>query len=188
MPVPPTDHRRRHRPHRILRTSYGSWHWHHQMKHSALWRTSTDVRPRLQGQWTFNVEGRLSMHQAADPYCRTAAQSGGTTSAKYKMTKNGLFVHVARIKSPVQILLPRTLPERILYHSHHSEMMSHLCHRQMYDTMERGFFWPYMASNMYTSVSNWSMSSQDGTSPKFKHELQLFSASGLLEFVPIDIL
>lgn len=104
---------------------------------------------------------------ATEPYCNHAAQRAGTRNTEFKIDKNGLIVRVAPIDDAVQILIPRALWERLLYHSNHLVMAGHPGQHQMYDSMQGKFFWPHIANNLFSSCS---ACARNDTSSKLQRE------------------
>lgn len=56
----------------------------------------------------------------------------------------------------------------------------------MYDTIQRGYYWPNMASSVYRTVCNCHICAKSGTTHMHKRHLQFFSAKRPLEFVTMD--
>lgn len=59
---------------------------------------------------------------------------------------------------------------------------------KMHDSMRSKFYWPRVANDAYTTVSNGTASARNWLEPKPEKQLRLFRASDLLEFIATDIL
>lgn len=58
----------------------------------------------------------------------------------------------------------------------------------MYDMMERDYYWPHMADDVYTTAKDCVECVPNNPSEKRRRPIQLFLTSGTLEFVTMDIL
>lgn len=58
----------------------------------------------------------------------------------------------------------------------------------MYNTHRRDFFWPHMANYVQKAIVQWASCAQNKSRYRHKRRLQVFPASGPLDFVAMDIL
>lgn len=81
----------------------------------------------------------------------------------------------------------KALQERLLYHSQHPAEVPHPGQRLMKESMQRELVSAHIAKDVHTTVSSCRTCARNDTSPKWKKQLQLCPARGLLEFVAINI-
>lgn len=86
------------------------------------------------------------------------------------------------------MVVPITLRQRILTLAHYTSIAGHLEQRQMYDTLQHNFFWPYMANDVYNAVDQCSSCARNRNRNQHKQPLQLFSPTQPLHFVAMNIL
>lgn len=77
---------------------------------------------------------------------------------------------------------------RHLLLSHYHLLAGHSGQRRMYDTMRRDYYWPHMANDVAEIINQCQSCARNRGHVKLQRQLQLFPASGPLEFVALDIL
>ena len=127
--------------------------------------------------------------QAEDPFCQEKSNSVGDPKSQFEFDRYGFLVRRSRLDGTWAKVVPASLRDRILYLAHYTRLSGHPGGIRMYYTLRREFYWPQMANDAFAVVGNCASCAQvRGTRYKAQKFLQLFPASGPLEFVAMDIL
>lgn len=94
----------------------------------------------------------------------------------------------ASIYGALRKLVLQLLQKRLLNLSHPPPLSGHLAQLHMYETMQRDYYWPKMASNVYRAVTSCHSCAKNGIKLKHKRHLQLLRTSAPYKFVALDIL
>jgi len=103
--------------------------------------------------------------------------------------QDGLLCRTSPIDSCVQVVVPRSLINRLLYLSHDPVLQGHPGITRMYDTLRQHFYWPLMYGDIeYYVATCRSCAKTRGTIRQHQAKLQLFRPNGPLEDVAVDLL
>lgn len=120
--------------------------------------------------------------------CQATVQTVGLPTLLFTYDCDGDLAQKASVDGALPECVPVTLRPRILCLSHYQTSSRHPRERGIYDTLRLHFFWLHVASDVHKRVKDWHLCAQDGSQMKHKRKFQLFSTSGTLEFVVIEIL
>lgn len=143
------------------------------------------VKPSLDTPPTLE---ELIVEQAHDGYCKASSLHIGHSHSEFHTNQRGLLVPKSVVSESIQIVATKALRMRILYLAHYPPIAGHPGTRRMYDTLRRNFYWPHMANDVYTTVAQCASCVKNGSRHRDIRRLQLFLASGPLDFVAMDIL
>lgn len=79
------------------------------------------------------------------------------------------------------------LRKKVLHAEHYSQLAGHLRNWRMYDRMGKKFFRQYMKIDVYHTARNCATRTLNRKTMKWKRHLQMFSTSGPLEFISMNI-
>lgn len=97
------------------------------------------------------------------------------------------LVHKSAVNNTIPNVVPITLQPTILFLAHHPVLPGHPRERKMYDTLCWEYYWPHMWNNIYQTLRDCQMRPKESTAWRHQRHLRLFSATGLLKFIAIDI-
>lgn len=106
----------------------------------------------------------------------------------FTFVTEGTLVRISPIEGVSQRKILITLWLRIRHECHHSVLLENSGELQIYDTMQKHFYWPHMASNVYDIVAKSTSCTRSSRTRKKNQKLRLFSQAGRLTFVTINIL
>lgn len=112
----------------------------------------------------------------------------GQAYAEYTINKSRLVIRKAHVDGIVLVAIPQTLWSPLQYRSYYPVLAGHPGQRRMYESMQREFYCLHTANAFYATVSSCNAHAQNRVEFKLKKQLQIFSASNLLEFLAIEIL
>ena len=106
----------------------------------------------------------------------------------FEVNCQGLFCCRATLHWIIQIFILTSLRARNLFLSHYPRTQGHPGTGRMYETMQRQYFWPHMASDVRRTVADCRLCAQMWrTQRRQQKKLTLFPASGPHEFVAMDL-
>lgn len=92
--------------------------------------------------------------QSASEFCQIVARQLSQAETEFTLDKEEVFIRRTAVEEALQKLVLQSLRQRLYNLSNHSGLSGHRGQRRMYGTMQRNYFWPNMATNMYKTVSN----------------------------------
>jgi len=126
--------------------------------------------------------------QQPDDYCveMSTRVEYGTAQAFFR---NGHHALYRRTPYGNQLVIPKSLRERILTLEHHATVAAHPGMSRMYYTMRKAYYWPLMVTDIHTTITKSTNCAQNrlalrrNTTP-----LTLFAATEPLKKLSVDIL
>lgn len=118
--------------------------------------------------------------------CRTAGTQGEQRNCELGVNEKGLLVFKARNHRVVQTMLPLSFRQRVLKRSHFPTIAGHSCQRRIDDTLRQTFYWLHLAASAGSVVRNCIRRAQNSSGYRHRRNMELFTTSGPLEFIPID--
>lgn len=85
-------------------------------------------------------------------------------------------------------MIQSALRQRILMVSHHPQIAENLDLERMYDALRRNIYWPRMAADVDHIISTCLSCVRNNLKYSRRRNLQVFPASGLLDYVAKNIL
>ena len=130
----------------------------------------------------------LIREQAEDDFCCSMReQLDAGKLVPFEEDRGGVLVRT--VEGHPQIVVPQTLVPRVLTLAHRPKSAGHPGETKMYKTLRRHFYWPTLSVDAVTTVKNCVSCARNRVRLRRKSTaLQLFPATGPLEFVAIDIL
>lgn len=126
--------------------------------------------------------------QAADPLCQTIARELEQSRTDTNINKKRVFAQRAHTDEALKKLVPQPLRQGMLSLLPYPSLFAHLEQRRLYDTMQRDCFYPNMALDVNDTVRSCESCAKNSSDAKHKRHLHLFSATGPLKLVAMDIL
>lgn len=126
--------------------------------------------------------------QRDDKFCRERSESVGDPKFCSGYDRYGVLVRKAILDGAQHKVVPERLRHRLLHLTHYPVLAGHPGGTRMYYTLRREYYWPQVASDVFSTVRN----CRDcirlrGTHFKHQKLMKLFFANGPLEFVAMDL-
>ena len=128
--------------------------------------------------------------QSTDEYCLSLrGKLDNGEKIPFEVDNDGTLVRVSPRDYSRQMVIPKSLRERLLHLTHHSKSGGHAGGLRMYTTLRRYAYWPSMAIDVYNVVRNCPSCARQRIKLRRHHSfLKLFPASKPGEQVAIDLL
>ena len=130
----------------------------------------------------------IAIAQLIDPFCANIrTRLNGGEKLPFEEDDTGILSRLVT-RNP-QVVVPKTLRNRILHMAHHAKLAGCPGGRKLYTTLRRDYYWPAMAVDCYRTVRN----CPDCAKNRLKlrrnaSTLKLFPALSPLESVSLDLL
>jgi len=125
--------------------------------------------------------------QQADDYCveMSTRVERGTAKAFFLNQHHALY---RRTPYGNQLVIPKSLRERVLTLKHHATVAAHPGMNRMYYTMQKSYFWPSMVTDIHTTIPKCTICAQNHLALR-RHTttMTLFPATEPLTEVSVDI-
>ena len=127
--------------------------------------------------------------QANDPVCQRYVALSNTTNSVFSLDEHGTLIRTSSLDGSKQIVVPRSLQQRLLYLSHYPLLAGHPGGTKLYETLRIQYYWMFMAHDCYETVrSCGDCAKARGAAQQTRRPLRLFPPSGPFEFIGMDIL
>lgn len=130
---------------------------------------------------------KLVCAQKNNVFCQTETYQVDRAIIEFTINSNGLLVRKSTLDGAIQIVIPQSHRRRIPMVSHHASTAGHPDQRRVYDKLSHHFSWHHMAGDVDHIVSRCKSGTKNNPKYRDRTKLQLFSASGTLDYVSKDI-
>lgn len=126
--------------------------------------------------------------QRVDNFCQTVLANLGKYSAYFE-DEDGVVRRRARLRHEYSaIVLPPSLRPRALHLMHHVPTAGHPGQTKMYANMRRQFYWPHMATDIFTTVRDCASCARERVKQRRRlGPLHPFPPEGPLEDISVDL-
>jgi len=125
--------------------------------------------------------------QQTDEYCveMSTRVERGTSKAFFRNEHHALY---RRTPLGNQLVIPKSLRERVLTLEHHATVAAHPGMNRMYYTMRKAYYWPSMVTDIHTTITKCTTCAQNRLALR-RHTtpLTLFPATEPLKELSVDI-
>ena len=143
-----------------------------------------------QGEFETIKTEDVIQEQTKDAFCclkRTEIDDDQRSS--FKINKEGFLIRNSSLDGADQIVVPRSLRNRVIHTSHYPKSAGHPGRRKMYYTLRRHYYWPQMTSEVYSAARNCQLCAKERIQlRKHASKLKLFPATAPLESVALELL
>ena len=154
--------------------------WDHPCYHSLVIEEDSNFEP-------ITVD-ELVREQSKDEFCISKRKDlTDNWYSPFKEDESGLLIRVSNLDGAQQIVIPRTLRNRLLHISHYPKQAGHPGGRKMFYTMRKYYYWPHMSIEIYNTVKQCEPCAKESIRlRKIAAKLKLFPATFPLESVALD--
>lgn len=99
------------------------------------------------------AEEESVVEQALNNFCKATSLQIRHLNNDFHLTDRQFLVCMSIVDDVIRVFDPESLRNRIHYISHYPPLVGHRGQREMYFTLQRSYWWPRMANDVYTAVA-----------------------------------
>lgn len=134
------------------------------------------------------TESKFLIEQAQEKYCNTARKHVGCHGSEFYLDYCGLLICESVHDEATQVVLPKSLRQRVLHLSHHPPFSRHPGQRRMIDKLRQTYYCPHMAGNVYVMVAQYESCARSGSLTDTRYFYRYKLQKNLSKSVAMDIL